>query len=118
MRLLADENAPEALVLALRADGHDVAWIRTDSPGLDDVSILVRARAENRILLTFDKDFGELAFRFGLPASSGIVLVRLTIRTMDHISVAIASIFAARNDWSGHFSVIEESRVRMTRLPQ
>ncbi len=51
----------------LRHDGHDVAWVRTDAPGSTDQQVLARAVAEDRILLTFDKDFGDLAFRAGLP---------------------------------------------------
>ena len=68
MQLLANENFPLDAVEALRHEGHDVIWIRTDSPGSKDRDILHRAVTENRVLLTFDKDFGDLAFQFGLPA--------------------------------------------------
>jgi predicted nuclease of predicted toxin-antitoxin system len=63
MRILADENCPGDLVTALRSDGYDVVWIRMDAPDSNDPAILTRAQAERRIILTFDKDFGELAFR-------------------------------------------------------
>jgi len=76
MKLLANENFPRVAVEALRQHGHDVVWARIDMPGDDDESILPRAQAEDRLILTFDKDFGELAFRFGLPAESGIILLR------------------------------------------
>ena len=59
MRLLADENIPGDAVAALRATGHDVAWIRIEAPGSPDQDVLSRAQQEGRILLTFDKDFGE-----------------------------------------------------------
>jgi predicted nuclease of predicted toxin-antitoxin system len=65
MRILADENFPGDAVTALREQGHDVLWIRTDAPGISDHEVLTHAQAEARILITFDKDFGELAFRFG-----------------------------------------------------
>jgi predicted nuclease of predicted toxin-antitoxin system len=68
VRLLADENFPGVAVAALRSRGHDVAWIRTDAPGSGDRDVLARAEAEGRLLITFDKDFGELAFRLRLPA--------------------------------------------------
>lgn len=67
MRLLANENFPRLAVDKLRASGHDVAWLREDSPGADDEQALQRAQAEDRILLTFDKDFGALAFRSPPP---------------------------------------------------
>ena len=77
MRLLANENFPADAVDALREVGHDVVWIRTDAPDSTDDLILQRAQAEGRILLTFDKDFGELAFRHNLPSSSGVLLFRI-----------------------------------------
>jgi predicted nuclease of predicted toxin-antitoxin system len=79
MRLLANENFPASAVDALRARGHEVAWVRTDAPDSGDREVLARAAAEERLLITFDKDFGELAFRGGLPASSGIVLFRIRL---------------------------------------
>ncbi|MBD1846942.1 DUF5615 family PIN-like protein [Cyanobacteria bacterium FACHB-63] len=77
MRFLANENFPGDAVEALRQADHDVVWIRTDAPGISDPEVLSRAQAEERILLTFDKDFGELAFRSQLPAASGIILFRV-----------------------------------------
>ncbi|WP_347710995.1 DUF5615 family PIN-like protein [Thermalbibacter longus] len=77
MRLLANENVPAAVIDRLRELGHDVAWIRVENPGWPDRKILRRAATEDRNLMTFDKDFGALAFHAGLPASSGIVRLRL-----------------------------------------
>ena len=57
MRLLADENFPKPAVEALRAEGHDVLWARTDFDGTSDVALLDRAESEARIVLTLDKDF-------------------------------------------------------------
>ena len=59
MRILANENFPGDAVTALRQAGHDIAWVRVDAPGSTDVQVLQRADAESRILITFDKDFGE-----------------------------------------------------------
>jgi predicted nuclease of predicted toxin-antitoxin system len=78
MRFLADENFPGAAVQALRAAGHDVTWVQEAAAGSKDEAVLQRAQDEARILITFDKDFGELAFRRGLPASSGVILLRIT----------------------------------------
>jgi len=63
MRILLDENIPGDAVATLRSRGHDVVWIRTDSPGIADDAILAGAVSEQRLLITFDKDFGELVFR-------------------------------------------------------
>ena len=74
MRIHADENFPGDAVALLRAHGHDVRWARTDSPGAADQWILGRAQVEARIIVTFDKDFGDLAFRQRLSAACGVVL--------------------------------------------
>jgi predicted nuclease of predicted toxin-antitoxin system len=67
MRFLANENFPGAAVTALVASGHDIVWVRTANPGATDRQVLNWAAREERILLTFDKDFGELAKTMALP---------------------------------------------------
>ncbi|MCC6345529.1 MAG: DUF5615 family PIN-like protein [Bryobacterales bacterium] len=52
MRLLADENFPKPVVEALRTDGHDVLWARTDLAGTSGVALLDLAESEARIVLT------------------------------------------------------------------
>jgi predicted nuclease of predicted toxin-antitoxin system len=64
---------PAVQTLAL---GHDVAGVRTDAPDSSDREVLARAMAEGRTVMTFDKGFGALAFRAGLPASCGVILFR------------------------------------------
>lgn len=118
MRFLADENFPRDAVDALRADDHDVRWIRTDAPGLNDRGVLARAVEEDRVLLTFDKDFGELAFRFGLPASCGIILFRLPTPSPQHVAQTVREAVTDRTDWPGHFSVVDDRRIRMRALPE
>ncbi len=76
MKLLADECCDALLVEGLRHDGHDVRYVTEFAPGEPDESILQQAAAQERILLTEDKDFGELVVRLGLPAY-GIVLLRI-----------------------------------------
>ena len=117
MRFLADENFPKDAVLALQQQGYDVVWIRLDAPGSSDQEILTRAQAEERIILTFDKDFGELAFRFGLPATSGIVLFRLSLLKPTSLISIVISVLATRSDWSGMFTVVESDRIRLRPLP-
>jgi predicted nuclease of predicted toxin-antitoxin system len=50
--------------------------VRNDAPGTSDEDVLQRAIGENRDLLTFDKDFGELALRAELPSDCGVILFR------------------------------------------
>ena len=116
MHLLANENFPGVAITALRSHGHDVVWIREDSPGIDDRAVLSRATAEGRILITFDKDFGELVFRLGLNAPSGIILFRIPPDSPSFVAQTAVTVLESRTDWTGHFSVVDETRVRMTPL--
>jgi predicted nuclease of predicted toxin-antitoxin system len=117
VRILADENFAGDAVLALRERGRDVAWVRSDAPGSSDLEVIARAQAEDRILITFDKDFGELTFRSGLPASSGIVLFRVTASSPSYVARIAVAALESRSDWAGHFAVVEDDRIRMTPLP-
>jgi predicted nuclease of predicted toxin-antitoxin system len=81
MLFIADENFPLPSVNKLRSAGHDVVAIITDSPGAADEEILARATKEARIVLTFDRDFGELVYRLRLPSPHGIVYFRFNPAT-------------------------------------
>jgi predicted nuclease of predicted toxin-antitoxin system len=118
MRLLANENFPLDAVEALRENGHDVTWIREAARGSRDEQVLALAQQEDRILITFDKDFGELAFRSRLPSTSGVILFRISTPSSQHVASVAVQALESRSDWAGHFSVIEDRRIRMTPLPQ
>ena len=91
MRICANENIPEDCVIRLRQSGHDVLWIRQTSAGCSDVGVMDRALAEDRLLLTFDKDFGHLVCGAGGKASRGVVLLRISQAS----SIAVAEQVAA-----------------------
>jgi uncharacterized protein with PIN domain len=63
MRLLADENVPLDTVRALRSAGHDVYSATEGGPGASDLSHVEMAVREDRLIVTFDQDFGEIAVR-------------------------------------------------------
>ena len=76
MRFLVDESTGAAVVEYLRGLGHDVFAVAEVLPQADDVDVLAQAASEERVLITNDKDFGELVFRSG-QAHHGVVLFRL-----------------------------------------
>ena len=117
LRLCANENIGEAAVMSLRQAGHDVLWIREVSPGISDESVLARAQTERRLLLTFDRDFGDLVYRKGAAASSGIVLFRISQPSAALVAERISSILSSRTDWEGQYSVVDDASIRMRTLP-
>ncbi len=118
MRLLANENVPGALIRALRDRGHDVLSAKESLRGQRDEVVLARARREARLVLTFDKDFGELAFHAGLPAECGVVLFRLESRDPADLVDRVLAILQHRSDWAGSFTVVTQRRIRVRPLPR
>lgn len=116
MRFLADENFPAVTIRALAALGHDIVSVMATASGSIDLDVLVMAEREQRVLLTFDKDFGDLARRFDLSVDCGVILFRIPMPLPGDAGDAIAALVAERDDWTGHFSVIEPGRLRMRKL--
>jgi len=124
MRFLADENIPGNIVDSLRRAGHDVRWIRTDAPGCSDLDVLNLARRDQRVILTFDKDFGQLVFSLnwlalepGAPMVTGVILFRFQMCAPDIMLNQVMAVIQSRTDWEGHFSVIDEAGIRMRPYP-
>jgi predicted nuclease of predicted toxin-antitoxin system len=76
MNFLADEGVDFPVVQRLRSDGHEVLYVAEMSPGVSDETVLAAANAKNALLLTSDKDFGELVYRLR-HISAGVLLMRL-----------------------------------------
>lgn len=117
MRVLADENVPRSVVQLLRDGGNDVVWVAEEAPGLTDADVLAMANSTERVLLTFDKDFGELAFRTGMSAASGVILVRAREGTPDDIAALVARSLSSQSDWTRTWAVIDSRKIRLRTLP-
>ena len=115
MQFLADESCDFAVVTALRRAGHDVSAIVELSPGAEDDVVLARARAEARVLLTEDKDFGQLAFGAGRD-TPGIVLIRFPAGVRSALGEMMVNVVTELGDRiQGAFAVVEPGRVRHSR---
>jgi predicted nuclease of predicted toxin-antitoxin system len=117
MRLVLNENVAGTVVRELRRRGHDVLSVKESMRSERDDVILARAQAEERIVVTHDKDFGEMAFRSHLPASCGIIFFRLTGSDRDTDNQRVLEAIDSRADWAGNFSVVTDDRIRMRPLP-
>ncbi len=116
MRILADENIPHAAVVRLRADGYDVLWVRESCPGVSDAAVVELAASEQRVIVIFDKDFGDLAISGRGPRPAGVVLCRVSMQRPSALAATISATLASRDDWSGHIAVIDDARIRMRSL--
>jgi len=117
MQFLANENMPRAAIQTLRAAGYDVVSIGEESSGITDQAVLERAHAEQRIILTFDRDYGELVFRYRLPARAGIVFFRFVPATVDEPAPQLLELVAdATITLTGMFTVIDRQHLRQRPL--
>lgn len=117
MRWLADECVAAPLVVRLRAAGEDVTYIAEIAPAATDAEAIRHAHDEARLLLTEDKDFGDLVIRRAW-AVPGLVLLRIDPEKpalrWTRLEAAIGR-FGER--LFGHYTVVEVARFRSRRLP-
>ncbi len=114
---IAASCVPADAVDAARQAGHDLARVREFMPGADDDRVLAQSIAEQRVLLTFDKDVGELAFRQGKKSTHGVILLRPKLKSPAYVSRFLVTVLAQTIDWEGHFCVAREGRPRTIPLP-
>ncbi|MFI5402090.1 MAG: DUF5615 family PIN-like protein [Planctomycetota bacterium] len=117
MRLLADENIHADIVAWLRSAGHDVSYAAETMPGEPDDSILRRANEEHRVLLTDDKDFGDLVVHRRL-ASAGVLLLRLRSPSVAERVRRLQAIWRSiEGRMPESFTVVGDRRVRVRPIP-
>jgi predicted nuclease of predicted toxin-antitoxin system len=117
MRFLADESCDFAVVRALRTAGYDVLAIAEFAPQTSDPQVIDLAVEEGRVLLTEDKDFGQLVYA-GSHASNGVVLIRFPTQDRGELPTrAIQAIRDLGDRLIGAFVVLEPSRIRIGHSP-
>jgi predicted nuclease of predicted toxin-antitoxin system len=115
MNLLADESVDIQIVAKLRQDGHDVLYIAEIAPGISDDVVLSGASARSALLITADKDFGELVFRHG-KVTTGILLIRLAGLSPETKSEIVSLVLREHGSkLPGSFTVVSPGMMR-TRL--
>ena len=114
MRFLLDESAEARIAAFLTERGHDATRIGRDYPaGLSDEQVLALARAEQRILIANDKDFGELVVRRGRP-HAGVVLFRFPLDATAQEKIrALEPLFASHPTQLDKFLVLTPRGVRV-----
>ncbi len=115
MNLLADESVDKPIVDRLRQNGHAVLYIADINPSIDDDTVLHQANQNNALLMTSDKDFGELIFRRG-QIHAGVVLLRLAGLSAETKAKTVSTVIADRgHELFSAFSVISPGRIRIRR---
>ena len=114
MRFLADENCDFSVVRALRAGGHDVVSVSDISPRSEDPEVIRLAAREKRILLTEDKDFGQLVYAHG-QETLGVIFMRFPSSARRQISREVVKLVRQQGErLVGCFVTVQPGRVRIS----
>ena len=113
MRFLVDECTGPAVARWLRDLGHDVLSAYDEARGTADLALLERACAEDRVVLTNDKDFGELVVR-DQKSHRGIVLLRIQDERAASKIAAIQRLLDSGESPEGRFIVVTSAEIRVT----
>lgn len=112
-KFLADVSVDFRIVKSLRNDGFEVQAIVELRPSIDDDEVLKMAIDLESILLTEDKDFGELTFRLQ-KSNKGIILIRMSGESIENKIKKMKEIFKEHLDeFSGNFTVITSTKIRI-----
>ncbi len=115
MNLLADEGVDQQIVARLREGGHAVLYVAEMEPSIGDDVVLRRANEHSSLLVTEDKDFGELVHRQGL-VSLGVILVRLHgLSSATKAGIVSDTLMQHRDEMSPSFTVISPGMIRIRR---
>jgi len=118
MRFLANENFPLTSVRILRTTGYDIISITEESPGIKDDHVLEFALNEQRIILTFDRDYGELIYRFKKPCPMGVIYFRYVPLTPEQPAQDLLLLLNNKDlILEQRFTVVESNQIRQRPLP-
>ena len=113
MNIIADESIDGPIVTQLRQDGHNVEYVAEMAPGISDDAVLEHANHRQAVLMTADKDFGELVFRLQ-KMSCGVILVRLPgLTPSSKARLVSASLRSYATKMVQAFTVISTGRIRI-----
>jgi predicted nuclease of predicted toxin-antitoxin system len=113
MNLFADESVERQIVDALRLDGHNVSSVAEMSPSISDDEVLHNANSLGAVLLTADKDFGELVFRLR-RVHNGVILLRLPgLPTPEKVALVVQLCRGRAAELVGSFSVVTAGSIRI-----
>lgn len=116
MSLVADENIDTEIIEELRETGYEILSISENFPGIPDEEVLKIANKYNAILITGDKDFGELVFRRG-QANKGVILIRIFgVPQEEKTRIVLEAFEHHETDFMESFTVIGKNKIRIKRL--
>jgi predicted nuclease of predicted toxin-antitoxin system len=118
MKFLANENFPLNSILYLRSKGFDVTSIGADNPGIHDSVVMDIAIKEGRTILTFDRDYGELIFKYNFRPQKGVIYLRLDEYRPNEPGMIIEELVNRKEfDFDSSLTVLDKNGIRQRKYP-
>ncbi|MFN0203080.1 MAG: DUF5615 family PIN-like protein [Bacteroidia bacterium] len=112
-KLLINENFPMASIKLLKNQGYDVKSILLEFSGITDEEVMQIAITEERLILTFDRDYGELIFKYGFKPSAGVIYLRFKEFSPIFPAEYLITLFETDlYNFDKTFTVIDEQSIR------
>lgn len=116
MKFLANENVPRASSEYMTVQGYDIVHIGLVSPSISDEEVMALAIEEDRIIITFDRDYGILVFRNGYKPP-GVIYLRIQDYSPSYPGEFLHSVISMNTfTFEGHFTVIDEKSIRQRKI--
>jgi predicted nuclease of predicted toxin-antitoxin system len=116
MKFLADENFPYPSIRILREAGFTVESIFDSSRGVSDIEIIRSAQSNGTIILTFDKDYGEIIFRHSVEKPPAVIFFRFKGKDPEFVGTMLLKLIESQlYQFENRFTVVESDNVRQRR---
>ena len=116
-KFLANENIPLATIYRLRKEGFDIASVGLDAPSIIDREVMRIAVDENRTIITFDRDYGELIYKYGFRPPAGVIYLRIQNYQPEEPAELLLKLLNNQSfEFAGLFTVADEKSIRQRRI--
>ena len=117
MKLLANENFPLKSILYLRSKEFDVLSIGTNNLSIKDEEVMTIAINEERTILTFDRDYGELIFRHNYKPPKGVIYLRISSYSPEDPGKLIESLLNdSKLNFYSALTVVDDNGIRQRKF--
>ena len=117
MKILANENIPLNSVQYLKSKGYDIKSIGLDNPSISDNEVIEIAIKEDRLIITFDRDYGELIYKYGYKPKAGVIYLRFKEFSPVFPGQLIHDILQLRElNFNNKLTVIDENGIRQRKF--
>lgn len=116
MRFLANENFPWPCIILLKENGWSIKSILEENGGISDEEVIRIVQSEDLVILTFDSDYGEILFKYGINNPPSVIYFRFKGKSPNEAGELLIKLLKTGIQFEGYFTVIEATTFRQRKL--